>query len=350
VSADCSKAEDVVTGRNSDEPRPPATIYDVARLAQVSPSTVSRALNKPGRISAETERKVREAAERLQFEINPSARALPTGRRMTLALMLADITNPVVFGVIRGAERAAAAAGYTLIITESQESGESELKMLRRIQASVDGIVLATTRVPTLSIQQFAHVKPIVLLNRAESAVASIVPDVLGGVAQLLDHLRACGHANIAYLSGPAASWMNGERWAALVQLAPSRRMRVFEIPGRAPTMPGGAEALERVMLSPATAVIAFNDLMALGLLRQARQEKISVPGRLSVAGFDNIFGAELTTPALTTVAAPLEDAAATAVESLVALIERSSDRPPEVSLFDVRLIVRDSTGPVATD
>lgn len=340
-----------MTGLSSEEPQPPATIYDVARLAQVSPSTVSRALNKPGRISAETERKVREAAERLEFEINPSARALQTGRRMTLALMLADITNPVAFGVIRGAERGAAAAGYTLIIAESQESGESELKMLRKIQASVDGIVLATTRASTRSIQQFAHAKPIVLINRAESAVPSIVPDILGGVAQLLDHLRSCGHANIAYISGPAASWMNSERWAALVQLAPPRRMRVFEIPGRAPTMPGGADALERVMLSPATAVIAFNDLMALGLLRQARQEKIAVPGRLSIAGFDNIFGAELTTPALTTIAAPLEDVGARAVESLVALIEGSSARLPEVSSFELQLIVRDSTGPIlATD
>jgi LacI family transcriptional regulator len=340
-----------MTGRRSEQPQAPATIYDVARLAQVSPSTVSRALNKPGRISAETERKVREAAESLEFEINPSARALPTGRRMTLALMLADITNPVVFGVIRGAERAAAAAGYTLIIAESQESGESELKMLRKIQASVDGIVLATTRVSAQSIKQFAQTKPIVLINRAESGVTSVVPGVFGGMAQLLNHLRACGHANVAYLSGPTASWMNSERWAALVQLAPSRGMRVFEIPGRAPTMPGGAEALARVMLSPATAVIAFNDLMALGLLQQARQEKISVPGRLSIAGFDNIFGAELTTPALTTVAAPLEDAGARAVESLVALIEGKSGRLPEVSPLKLQLIVRESTAPpTATD
>jgi LacI family transcriptional regulator len=144
---------------------------------------------------------------------------------------------------------------------------------------------------------------------------------------------------------------MNSERWAALAQLAPQRNMRVFEIPGRAPTMPAGAEALGRVMLSPATAVIAFNDLMALGLLRQARQEKIAVPGRLSIAGFDNIFGAELTTPALTTVAAPLEEVGFEAVESLVALIEGSSARLPEVSPFELQLLVRDSTGPVlATD
>jgi LacI family transcriptional regulator len=340
-----------MTGLGSEQPQPRATIYDVARLAEVSPSTVSRALNKPGRMSAETERKVREVAERLEFEINPSARALQTGRRMTLALMLADITNPVVFGVIRGAERGAAAAGYTLIIAESQESGESELKMLRRIQASVDGIVLATTRVSTQSIKQFAQAKPIVLVNRAESAVTSIVPDVLGGVAQLLAHLKACGHANIAYLSGPAASWMNGERWAAIVKLAPPLGMRVFEIPGRTPTMAGGAEALERVMLSPATAAIAFNDLMALGLLRAASREQIAVPGRLSIAGFDNIFGADLTTPALTTVAAPLEDVGAQAVESLVALIEDGSPRLPEASPFELQLIVRDSTGPVlATD
>ena len=192
-----------MTGLSSEQQQPRVTIYDVARLARVSPSTVSRALNKPGRMTAETERKVREAAERLEFEINPSARALQTGRRMTLALMLADITNPVVFGVIRGAERGAAAAGYSLIIAESQESGESELKMLRKIQASVDGIVLATTRVSTQSIQQFARALPIVLVNRAESAVASIVPDVRGGVAQLLDHLQAVRAREYCLSFGP---------------------------------------------------------------------------------------------------------------------------------------------------
>ena len=336
-----------MTGLISENQQPRVTIYDVARLAQDSPSTVSRALNKPGRLAAETERKVREAAERLEFHINPSARALQTGRRMTLALMLADITNPVVFGIIRGAERGAAATGYSLIIAESQESGESELKMLRKIRASVDGIVLATTRVGSQSIRQFAQTKPIVLVNRAEPEVASIVPDVSGGVAQLLDHLQACRHANIAYLSGPGASWMNSERWAALVRLAPPRGMRVFEIPGREPTMPGGAEALDRVLLSPATAVIAFNDLMALGLLRAARQEGVAIPGRLSIAGFDDIFGADLTTPALTTVAAPLDYAGAKAVESLVGLVEGSSARLPEVWPFELQLVVRDSTGPV---
>src|SRR6185437_5523990 len=102
-----------------------ATIYDVATLAGVSPSTVSRALGKPGRISAATERRIRAAADELNFRINPMARALHTGRTHTLALVVADITNPVVFGIVRGAETAASAAGYTLVITESQESGDA---------------------------------------------------------------------------------------------------------------------------------------------------------------------------------------------------------------------------------
>lgn len=99
------------------------TIYDVARLAGVNPSTVSRALSQPGRINVKTEAKIHAAAKELNYRLNPMARALPTGKTNTLGLLIADITNPVIFGIVRGAERAAARHGYTLVVTESQESG-----------------------------------------------------------------------------------------------------------------------------------------------------------------------------------------------------------------------------------
>ena len=105
--------------------RPAPTIYDIAELAGVNPSTVSRALNKPGRISAKTEKLIQDAARTLNYRANPMARALPTGRTHTLGLIVADITNPMFFEVVRGAERAAAVGGYTLILAESQESDES---------------------------------------------------------------------------------------------------------------------------------------------------------------------------------------------------------------------------------
>ena len=115
-----------VTPRVGRRGRSAATIYDIAKLAGVNPSTVSRALSKPGRINVKTEERIQAAAKELNYRLNPMARALPTGRTSTLGLLLADITNPMFFHVVRGAEEAASLRGYTLILAESQESADRE--------------------------------------------------------------------------------------------------------------------------------------------------------------------------------------------------------------------------------
>lgn len=338
-------------GSGADRPPQPApTIYDVARAAGVSPSTVSRALSRPGRISVATEQKVRRSAEELGFRFNPSARALPTGRTRTLGLLLADITNPVVFGIVRGAERAAAAAGYTLLIAESQESGDAERATARGIAASVDGIVFASSRLESDALRELARDKPAVLINRAVDGLDGVVADVDGGVAELVDHLVSLGHVGVGYLAGPSASWVDRRRWEALLRHGRERGLRPFEIPGGSPTVDGGEAALERVAASPATAVVAFNDLMAIGLLRAAQRSGLPVPDRLSIAGFDDVFGSELTTPAITTVAAPLERAGEQAVELLLARFGAPDREAAPSRLLPTRLIVRGSTGsPLAT-
>jgi LacI family transcriptional regulator len=325
------------------------TIYDVARLAGVSPSSVSRALSRPGRLNAKTEQRIRQTAEQLGFRVNPSARALPTGRTMTLALLLADITNPVVFGIVRGAERAASAAGYTLVIAESQESGPAERATALRIADSVDGIVFATSRLDPASLLELATVKPAVLLNRDVEGMASVIPDVDRGVGELVHHLVALGHRDVGYLAGPPSSWIGRRRWDALLRHGHRAGLRPFEITGDEPTVDGGAGAFEAVAASPASAVVAFNDLMAIGLLRAAQRAGLTVPGALSIAGFDDIFGSDLTTPAITTVAAPLEDAGEHAVRLLLSTIGIDGDRAEAFSPFPTSLIVRASTGPLAT-
>jgi LacI family transcriptional regulator len=326
------------------------TIYDIARLAGVNPSTVSRALSQPGRINVKTEERIQAAARELDYRVNPMARALPTGRTNTIGLMVADITNPVIFGIVRGAERAAADAGYTLIVAESQESGEREAKAVERVLPAVDGLVLATTRLDDAQITRIAERKPTVVLNRALEGVTAILPDVEHGVGQLVSHLADLGHRSVAYLSGPETSWISARRWDALLDAAPRRGMSIVEIGPGAPTLEGGAAAIARVVASRATAVVAFNDLMAIGLLRAAAEHGIAVPAQLSIAGFDDIFGSELTTPALTTVRAPLTDAGERAVRHLLARVaprgtSSTTDAVPEEPLLPTELVVRGSTG-----
>ena len=299
----------------------PATIYDIAELAGVNPSTVSRALGKPGRVSAKTEAKIRAAAAELNFRINPMARALPTGRTNTLALVVADITNPMVFGMVRGAEHAATAAGFTLVIAESQESGEAESTVIEQIMPSVDGVVLATTRLAPEAIADIAGRKPVVLINREVDGVASVVSDVEVGVRQLVEHL---------------------------LDIAEDLDLAVVEIGPNPPTIDGGRAAFRRVLASRATAVVAFNDLMAIGVMKEAAEQGTAVPGELSVAGFDDIFGSDLITPPLTTVRAQLIVAGERAVGQLLAQVGATEAEPPGEALA-TELVVRGSTGAAST-
>jgi LacI family transcriptional regulator len=322
-----------------------ATIYDVAELAGVNPSTVSRALTKPGRISAKTESRIRAAAARLDFRFNPMARALPTGRSQTIGVVVADITNPVIFGIVRGAEQAASAASYTLVIAESQESGEAEVDTIHRLLPSVDGLVLATTRLSDERIAEIAERRPVVVLNRAVDGIPSVLPDVRKGVRELVDHLIVLGHTSIAYLSGPDTSWISRRRWDELLELTLPAGVAAVEIGPNAPTIAGGAAALPRVRAARSTAVIAFNDLMAIGLMQSAASASVRVPDDLSVAGFDDIFGSEFIMPPLTTVRSQLTTAGARAVDHLMAQIGVDGVESELDQLLDTSLVVRASTG-----
>ena len=334
-----------VTDAHTTSSRRAATIYDVAQLAGVSPSTVSRALSRPDRISAATAARIRVAAEQLNFRINRMARALHTGRTGTLALVVADITNPVVFGIVRGAEQAASARDYTLMIAESQESGETEDAAIERILPGVDGIILATTRLSSRRIRDLASHKPVVLINRAVEGIPAVLPDVELGVSQVLEHLTALDHRAIAFISGPAESWIGERRWAYLMKGAESAGMTLVEIRPDAPTIEGGRSSLRRVLAAGPTVVVAFNDLLAIGLIQAATAAGIRIPAELSVVGFDDIFGSDLITPSLTTVRAPLEEAGRRATEHLLARLE---GHPP--TQFEERLgttlVLRESTAP----
>lgn len=323
-------------GRSSGAP----TIYDIARLAEVNPSTVSRALNQPGRVNAKTAERIRAAADQLNFRANPMARALPTGRTHTLALLVADITNPVVFGIIRGAAHEAAAHGYTMIIAESEESGEREATDAARLLPSVDGLILATTRLDDDAIRDLARTKPLVTLNRdVGSSVVSVLPDLTLGVDAAVGHLAELGHGVIGYLPGPASSWISDRRREAIEHAALEQGASVVVFDHTSPTREGGAAALDALLASTATAVIGYNDMMMLGVVQEATRREIPIPGRLSLIGFDDIFGSDLITPALTTIRMPLFEAGRRAVTAIL-------DAQATDGLLPTELVIRASTGP----
>ena len=322
-----------------------ATIYDIAKLAGVNPSTVSRALTTPGRINASTEAKVREAAKQLNYRVNPFARALPTGKTKTIALMVADITNPVFFKLVRGAELAASEVGYTLVIAESQESSLVESATLERILPSVDGVILGTTRLNDDEISALNQQKPVVLVNRKVDGVSDVVPDNTPGIAEAVKHLADLGHKHLAFVAGPAASWINTDRWNLLMKNAVELGMTIAEISSNEPTLEGGKGAFERVRAAGVTAVVTYNDLMAIGLLREATAAGVKVPAELSIIGFDNIFGSDFTNPPLSTIEMPLQKIGAEAVETLLKSFVTEDDEPMHGTSEVTSLLLRGSTG-----
>ena len=324
-------------------PRSP-TIDDVAKAAGVAPSTVSRAFSRPGRVSFETSERIRRIAAELGYRTNSLARALPTEHTSMIALAVSDVTNPFYFEIIRGAQVAASEAGYTILLADTQESGTHERTALDRAVSTVEGLILATTRMSDSAIRMTAKQRPVIVLNRAVSDVPCVITDNPRGVRRAVEHLVELGHRRITYLAGPEASWADGMRWRSVRESAMELELQVRRVGPFLPTVAGGARAAVEFATNPTSAVIAYNDLIAIGAIRALTSMGARIPRDVSIIGFDNIFAAELVTPPLTTVAAPLAAMGRTAVGNLLAIVRGARPRAQAPVSLPCRLVVREST------
>lgn len=337
-------------GDDACEPEPGGarsrpTIYDVAAAAGVATSTVSRALAHPGRVSFATAERIRLVADELGYRATRISRQA-TRRTSLLAVVVADITNPVYFGMIRGAERTAAHAGYTAVVVETQESEATERAALARVQPLVDGVVLTSSRMPDASIREAAKQGPLVVLNRMVGQVPSVASDNVRAVKRATEHLAGRGVDSITYLPGPEASWSDGMRWRGLREAGLELGLKVRRVGSQEPTLRGGAAAAEEWLKHRTAGVIAYNDLLAIGFIRAVIAAGVSVPDDVRVVGFDNIVDAELVAPGLTTLASPLVSLGAAAVNHLLKSTGRRRPEELEPMLLPARLVVRASTGP----
>ncbi|WP_306901793.1 LacI family DNA-binding transcriptional regulator [Arthrobacter sp. B1I2] len=339
--AEAKSVRGIVEGRPS---RANATIYDIAKLAGVNPSTVSRALSKPGRVSVSTRKLIEDAAAELNYQANPFAKALPTGRTSTIGLIVADVANPTFFGTIRGAESTAADHGYSVILAESAESSRKEQSAAQRMLASVDGLILASPRMRDDHIRQLAEEKPVIVVNRDVEGITCVVPDVEKGLGEGVRHLAGHGHRRITFIAGPEASWMSGRRWLGVRQACEWSHLESVKLESDSPTIKGGRAAARAIVGSGASAVIAYNDLLAIGLLQELQAAAYAVPDQISIVGFDDIFGADFTTPGLTTVRAPMETCGIEATSLLLKAL-KGSEKSASTHYIDTELVVRGSTG-----
>jgi LacI family transcriptional regulator len=325
-------------------PRP--TIYDVARVAGVSASTVSRAYSRPGRVNAETARLVFLAAESLGYRWD-RLHGQPAGERgvhHAIGLVIADVTNPFYGNIIKGAYEAAREAGLQLVLSHTNESPEVERETIEQELSHVDGIIIASSRMTDSALRMMAKQKPLVLLNRIIPEVTCVVSDHRRGIRRATEYLRTLGHERIHYVAGPETSWSDGVRWRALREAGAELAIDVRRIGPNEPTVLAGIGAARQVLKADATAVLAFNDQVAIGVMKGLSKLGVPVPDDVSVVGIDNIIFDELVEPTLTTIAAPLYRMGFTGVGNCIAVASgaRTSGRP---LVLPVRLVVRQSTG-----
>ncbi|MEP6760115.1 MAG: LacI family DNA-binding transcriptional regulator [Sporichthyaceae bacterium] len=333
--------------------RPP-TLRDVAREAGVHPATASRALNPTTRslVNSDTASRVVRVAESLGYRPNPIARSLKTSRSATVGLVIPDLTNPLFPPMVRGIEDVLGPAGFNawLVNTDNdRDREESQIDSLRSRQ--VEGLIIATARLkdPLLERLQAEGVR-MVLINRRTSSsdIASVTADDASGIATAVTHLTDLGHRRIAHLAGPQDTSTGTVRRRAFLQSLRDHGLDDdigLVADCESWTEAEGAHALRGLLDGGTkfTAVIAGNDLLALGCYDVFRERGISCPDDLSVVGFNDMPYLDKLQPPLTSVRVPHYDVGAEAARLLLDGLQ-DPDRHPRSVLLPLKLVVRQST------
>lgn len=324
------------------------TSVDVARKAGVSQATVSLVLSgkAAGRISDATAEQVRRCAKELGYRPNAAARALRSGTASAVGLVVSDVTHPFFGRTLRGAQRAAWEAGHVVVLIDDGYGaawGDGSVEALRA--GAIDGFLFFAADPPE-SLERPGS-PPVVVVEATPERFPHVVLDVEVGIDAVLAHLHELGHRNIGYFRSvvPGQTFDRRlARWRAHLEANGVDPAAVATGEGRFDAARAIASAHELLReLGDTTAVICDDDVLASGLVTAARQAGIDVPGRLSVAGFDDLDLALYSAPPLTTVRADPEGLGAAAFELLHARIE---GRRPKSRRLPVELVVRDSTGP----
>jgi LacI family transcriptional regulator len=327
-------------------------ILQVAKRANVSTATVSRVLNGFPGVREKTVARVRRAIAEMNYVPNQNARGLRAGRTRLFGLIVSDVNNPFFPELIDAFEALASAQGIEVIFTHTNYDPKRLHNCIRRmIERNVDAIAVMTSEVEEESLQQAVRAGvPVVLMNQRKLAekYPNILVEYATGFREALDHLLALGHRDIGFIAGP--QWLNSAQGRKEAFKAALRghglHVKNEWIATGDMRVEGGHAAMEKLLAQKPrpTAVLASNDLMAVGALQAAHAAKIRVPKELSIIGFDDIPIAAMVHPALSTIRHPRREVAARAFDSLRQILQGKevAGAPP----LQPHLVVRDSTAP----
>ena len=327
-------------------------IKEVARLAQVSTATVSRTINGSDKVTAETAERVRRAIETLKFYPNTNARALGSGRSSLYGLIISDITNPFFPELVKSFEDVAVQFGQEVLVANTNyDPHRMEVCVSRMLQRKVDGVAVMTSEMDEHLIGELNSRRiPLVFLDTGtpEKGISNIAIDYAAGIDAAVEHLSALGHTSIGFISGPMTLTSARIRRKAFTQSLKRKGLQLDRdlIEEGNHRMDGGHEAMLRLLAKDQrpTAILASNDMTAIGAIGALSEHGIKVPRDISVIGFDDIELSAFTQPALTTVRLSRQEIAKIAFRALYNAKDDASAKGAEYTIQPT-LIERKSTG-----
>lgn len=315
-----------------------ANLTEVARHAGVSIATASRAFGEPDRLAPATLERVRRAAAELGYA-TPQA---TVGTR-TIAVVVPDAANPVYATLLKAIQGQAWHGRHRIVLFDADEDLRREREAIE-LGCRTDGVLLCSPRLPEREVLDLVGETPHVIVNRVIGGAVCVVMDAERGPTQAVEHLSALGHDHIAYASGPHGSWADEQRADAVARACESFGIRLTRLSNHAASIQGGRAGAAAAVASGATAVIAYNDLVALGLEAGMAELGRVCPDDVSLVGIDDIELAGAVTPSLTTVRMPIARSGALAVDLLLQAMGGSPS--PHETVLPSQLIVRSSTAP----
>ncbi|GAK55520.1 transcriptional regulator, LacI family [Candidatus Vecturithrix granuli] len=329
-----------------------STIKDVANLAQVSIATVSRVLNNTGPVRSELEERVLDAVRKLSYQPNKMARSLRRSESLTIGVLIPDSRNPFFAELAKGIEDTCAAVGYTVVLCNTDEQTEKAIHYLNTLyQQRVAGLIVVSPGQIAAHLQRLLDRRfPLVIADRPLPLLEtdSVVADNYSGACQAMQHLLGSEHRRIGlivsdrYLETVRLRWAGVEDTLRMAGIALDNHL----IYSKGDFLPQSGYAGAEMLLKqehPPTAIFAFNDLMAYGVLHYAQTNGWQVPEGLAVIGFDDIMMSSYTNPSLSTVAQPKYELGQKAAEMLLRRFQQSN-APFQQIVLPTSLIVRAST------
>lgn len=332
-----------------------SNIREVARLAEVSVATVSRALQQPERVSLKTRNKVLAAVKQAGYQPNLLAVKFRSGKSNNLVVLVPTVANVFFARVISGMQDAAHQRHYALLLGNTLADDDAEIAYARLVQTSqADGLIQLRAFDPFATLDMQTERLPMVnaceVLDKAPCPV--VVLDNRAAAATMTEHLISLGHKRIAMIKGPARSPLTRDRVAGYRDALQQAGIGFDESllhPGNFTLQSGHQAASELMQQSePPTAIFCENDEMAIGAIQSLKQQGLRVPEDVSVAGFDDISFAAFCDPPLTTIAQPAEEFGRTAVNLLIDVLEQKLTLATKV-ILPFELVLRGSTGVAPT-